>query len=163
MATYIAPISRLKLLSKCPLVKGDENTLFFENSDEQYRYFNALTIITGDLTNIQYQRYKSNVVKVQVDFARCLTVNYMMFQNSQAGAGGNKWYYAFVDKVEYVNPKTTRIYYTLDPLQTYLFNYKNGFKNCLVERQHSEIDNIGSNIEPENIGDVDIICKRYKY
>jgi len=71
--------------------------------------------------------------------------NYMMFRNT---AYGTKWFYAFITQIEYISNTTSRIYYTIDPMQTYLFDVNVG--ECFVEREHAMTDAIGDNLNPES-------------
>ena len=69
-----------------------------------------------------------------------------MFKNT---AYGSKWFYAFVDSVEYINDVTTEIKYHIDEIQTWMFEWT--FNDCFIERQHSTTDVIGDNILPEPV------------
>jgi hypothetical protein len=70
----------------------------------------------------------------------------MMFQNT---AFGNKWFYAFIKGVEYINNSATEVEYEIDVMQTWYFDYDVG--ESFVEREHSETDDVGDNIVPENV------------
>lgn len=69
----------------------------------------------------------------------------MMFQNSSYN---NKWVYAFIDRVDYINDRACGIVFTIDVIQTWLFNFD--LKECYVEREHSLTDEIGDNTLAEN-------------
>ena len=69
-----------------------------------------------------------------------------MFQNT---AYGNKWFYAFINNVEYINNVTTEITYTIDVIQTWYFDYTLG--TCFVEREHTLTDVVGENTVPEPV------------
>lgn len=72
--------------------------------------------------------------------------NYLMFQNT---AYGNKWFYAFINEVNYINDVTCEIVYQLDVMQTWYFQYRP--QACFVEREHTETDEPGNNIVTENL------------
>ena len=145
---YITPNTTIKLLSDVPLEPDYVHTLYFASSSAQSSYFNGKVKYT--LTANTYQRYDKGVLRVQKLADTIYDVNYMMFQNA---AYGTKWFYAFVDKVEYVNDVTSAVYYHIDELQTWLFNFH--FNQCFIERQHSTTDVIGDNIlaEPVEVGE----------
>ena len=69
-----------------------------------------------------------------------LEYNYCMYQNNNYT---NKWFYAFITDMEFVNENTTKIHYELDVFQTWYFeiNYLPSF----IIREHVTNDTIGAN------------------
>lgn len=139
---YITPQTNIRLLHNVPFDSSYVHSLFFANASGQTAYFQNLT--KYNLNNYTYQRYDKGVLRVQILADNLYDINYMMFQNR---AFGNKWFYAFVDKVEYLNDVTTAIYYHIDEIQTWLFDWN--FAQCFVERMHTPTDEVGDNIVPE--------------
>lgn len=152
----IEPNTRIDFLTGIPFDPTYENTMYFDSLSAQIAYFD--TKIARTVERSSYQRVSSGVIKVGwvVDtiggsvINQMYNVNYMRFKNTNFE---NKWFYAFVDRVEYINNNTVGVYYHLDVLQTWHFDYS--FNECFIERQHTETDNIGSNTIPEDfeIGD----------
>ena len=141
---YVAPNTTVKLFKNCPLDKSYENTLYFATAAAQTTYFSGLTGYT--FQNQTYQRVGLGKIRVAQNAESLYNVNYMAFQNASFGT---KWFYAFVNSVEYVNDITTEISYEIDVLQTWHFDYE--LKACLVERQHTTTDVAGENLVPENL------------
>lgn len=56
--------------------------------------------------------------------------NYVMYLNENYT---NKWFYAFITKMEYENDYNTKIYITTDVFQTWQFNLT--FKQSFIERE----------------------------
>lgn len=139
---YITPQTNIRLLHNVPFDSSYVHSLFFSSASGQTTYFQNLT--KYNLNNYTYQRYDKGVLRVQILADNLYDINYMMFQNR---AFGNKWFYAFVDKVEYLNDVTTAIYYHIDEIQTWLFDWN--FAQCFVERMHTPTDEVGDNIVPE--------------
>lgn len=159
---YISPNTDVYLIENYPGDRDYKHTLWFENSQSQYEYFSSI-IKKSDryvyrLTNYTYQRADIGVIRVGIPADYLYTVNYMMFRNT---AYGNKWFYAFVDNVVYVNDNTTEVYYTIDVIQTWMFNYD--LAECYVEREHSATDNIGDNLIDEGISTGDIKLTKAEY
>lgn len=142
---YIAPNSEIYLLQNVPIHGEYEHTLWFNDAGEQAAYFLSATKVIAHLTNYSYLRYKENWISVELPIEQLTFCNYMVFRNTSFE---NKYFYAFVTDIEYVNNKTTKIYYELDVMQTWLFEAK--VSTCFVEREHSATDTIGSNLVPEN-------------
>ena len=141
---YIAPNSTVYLLTNVPCDKSYVHTLYFENKNEQYSYFYGKRVKT--FTNVSYQRHSKNSIRLECLADDIYNVNYLMFQNT---AYGNKWFYAFINNVEYINNVTTEITYTIDVMQTWYFDYTLG--NCFVEREHTLTDVVGENTVPEPV------------
>lgn len=141
---YIAPNSTVYLLSGIPCDKSYVHTLYFENKNEQYSYFYGKRVKT--FTNVSYQRHSKNSIRLECLADDIYNVNYLMFQNT---AYGNKWFYAFINNVEYINNVTTEITYTIDIMQTWYFDYTLG--SCFVEREHTLTDVVGENTVPEPV------------
>ena len=141
---YITPQTNIRLLHNVPFDANYVHSLYFASKEGQTTYFQNLT--KYNLNAYSYQRYDKGVLRVQILADNLYDINYMMFQNK---AFGNKWFYAFVDKVEYVNDVTTSIYYHIDEIQTWLFDIS--FAQCFVERMHTPTDEIGDNIIPEPV------------
>lgn len=144
---YIAPNSTIKLFSGVPLDNSYRNTLYFANENQQLQYFATTGAgLVATLNNQMYQRVSQGVCKVSLPFGTAYSVNYMAFKNTDFE---NKWFYAFVNDVKYINNGVCEIDYELDVMQTFMFDVD--LQPCLVEREHinKSADTIGANILPE--------------
>lgn len=138
----ITPQSDFKLL-KCPLELSQDNQLNFANKNTQRDWFNTLASRTFD--NFTYIR-KDNVVRVPALVDDLWNYNYCMYRNE---GFGDKWFYAFVTRIEYVNPNCTNVYIKTDPWQTWQFDLT--WEQCFVEREHTVHDYTGLHTVPENL------------
>lgn len=141
---YIQPQTNIRLLNNVPLDTTYEHTIYFASSTAQYNYF--ITKQKYNLTNYSYQRVNKGICRVGIPADNIYDCNYMMFQNT---AYGNKWFYAFITAIEFVNNETSEITFELDVMQTWFFDYS--VDNCFVEREHSTTDNLFENLVPENL------------
>ena len=148
---YIAPNTTIKVLNGVPLSKDYEHTVRFDSLADQLAAFNSYVKYT--FTAQSYQRYDKGTLRIQVNPDNIYDCNYLMFQNSSFG---DKWFYAFIDSIEYINNITAEVRYTIDVMQTYFFNYN--LQDCYVEREHSATDEIGENLVPESMPTGDLIC-----
>ena len=139
---YIQPTTNIKLLHNIPLDNTYEHTIYFDSALLQHGYFAYYT--KYDLTNYSYQRVQRGKARVGINAENLYDCNYMMFQNT---AFGNKWFYAFITSVEYINNDCSEISFELDVMQSWFFDYS--FIRTFVEREHSVTDYIGRNITPE--------------
>ncbi len=141
----IAPNNEIVLLN-VPIEIDMKNQLTFANSNNQFEYFR----------NIQDQRVYDKVTYIRKDgyvvindcFDNLIRYNYCMYQNENFST---KWYYAFIIKMEWLSPNSTKVYIKTDVFQTYQFdvNYYASF----IEREHINVneDGIGANLIPENL------------
>lgn len=141
---YIAPNSTIKLLEEVPLLNTYEDSLYFADEPTQHRYFESK--VRHSFTNNMYQRYAKNRLRIHRDAGAIYGCNYLMFQNT---GFDTKWFYAFINKIEYINNEVTEITYEIDVIQTYLFNWS--FSQCFIERCHTVSDNLFEHTIEENL------------
>lgn len=145
--TAIQPNSTI-IIGRSALRYGGEDTYYWDNLNQQKT--NIMYEQMGTWNQCSYQREKRNYVRVAgnaEDYDGC---NYMMFRNINYDHQAlEKWFYAFILDIEYINNETMEIHYEIDSVQTYYFDYHEN--NCFVERCHSLTDDIGDNILPENV------------
>lgn len=139
----VTPDSYIKLL-KVPIELDNKNQLTFSNVNAQYAYFNGLqNAIVGD--NFTYIR-KDNIIRFPQHIDTLLGYNYVMYQNSNYT---NKWFYAFITGMKYINDNMTEISIKTDVFQTWQFDLT--YKRCFVEREHVNDDTIGLHTVPEQL------------
>lgn len=137
-------ISKVYLLD-VPLENNYKNTLYFANASAQQSYFQSKIITSYSYTDFSYQR-KDQIIRVPAHYDNIYKCNYVMYQNS---AYNNKWFYAFVTDLEYINDGRTDLHIETDVLQTWLFDYT--VKSSFVEREHVSNDSVGIHTVPENV------------
>ena len=97
-------------------------------------------------TNCSFLDINKNVIDTNFTYANALKCNYMAIENPTYS---NKWFFAFIDKVQYINNNTTRIYYTIDVWSTWR-DYIT-FSDAFVIREHVSDDTIGLHTVPEDV------------
>ena len=150
----ITPQTELRLI-KCPIESDNRNQITFSNATAQYNYFNSLSHLTVD--NFTYQR-KDSVIRYPAHIDSILGYNYVMYQNE---AYTNKWFYAFITGMEYVNDNMTYITIKTDVYQTWMFEMV--WKRSFIEREHVNDDTIGANTVPERLETGEYICSGVEY
>lgn len=152
---YVQPNTTIKIIKNCPLDIDYANTIYFTSIAQQTAFFiNTLDGYT--LQNNSYQRVEKGKMRAALNAEVLYNCNYLAFQNS---GFGNKWFYAFITRVDYINNVTSEITYEIDIMQTWHFNYV--LMDCFVEREHSVTDNIGDNLVPEKIDTGEYISSDY--
>lgn len=135
-------ITKVYLLN-VPLESDYKNTLYFANASAQQSYFQSC--IQKSYTDFSYQR-KDHIIRVPAQFDTLVNCNYVMYQNT---AYSNKWFYAFITKMEYIDDGRTDVHIETDVMQTYMFDIT--IKSSFVEREHVNNDTIGDHTVPENV------------
>ena len=153
---YIAPNSTIILLRGVPLDKRYADTLYFTSDTAQHDYFYSKRKMV--FTKEMYTRYDRGVCRVHTAADNLFDCNYMMFQNTSYGS---KWFYAFVDKLRYINDSVTEVVFTIDPLQTWLGEIRGKLGQCYVVRNHSLTDGIGENTVPEGVETGEMVLNEY--
>ena len=138
------------LLCSTPLESDNKNQLHFANEAAQEEYFLSTVVRTYDGTT--YQR-KDDVIRINANIEDLYNCNYVMYQNRNFT---NKWFYAFITDMSFLNNSTTAITIETDVFQTWLFDVE--IKPSFVAREHTNDDTIGANIVPENLETGDYIA-----
>lgn len=133
------------ILLKVPLEMDETNQLTFANATAQYNYFNGLTGKLAVGTDFTYQR-KDGTMRIGAQFDDLIGYNYVMYRND---AFSNKWFYAFITGMEYLNDGVTAVSIKTDVWQTWQFDLV--YKRTFVEREHVNDDTVGANTIPENL------------
>ena len=140
----ITPNGQIRFLSNVPIDSDYENSIDFLTETAQKTYFLGLTPVH---TMIGATRIRDGVISVNALADNLLTANYMMFQNTNFS---NKWFYAFITNIEYINNNMSYVYYQIDDIQTWLFDVT--LQQCYVEREHTSTDTLFGNTVDEGIG-----------
>lgn len=152
---YIAPNTTLYILKNIPLGKDYENTVYYPDAASQAAAF--MKYSKFQLNNYSYQRAQLGTIRVELKYEQLYDCNYLMFKNTNFE---NKWFYAFITGVSYINNDVSEIYYEMDVMQTWCYDYK--FLDSFVERRHATYDHIFDNSVPEGL-DLGAFYRRRQY
>lgn len=141
---YIYPNTNLRILTNVNLNNDYDHTIYFDGKVAQTEYFLAKT--KYNLTNQSYQRKERGWIQVDINQNSLWDCTYLMYQNT---AYHNKWFYAFILSVDYVNDSVSKINFEIDVMQTWFFDYQ--LDKCFVEREHSLTDVAGDNTIDEGL------------
>lgn len=138
--SYIQPDSRIEFFDDIGLTQDYNDTLYFPDTGTKDAYFSNIERL-AHVDRCYYVRENRGFVRVELPMTTLIHAQYMRYRNS---AYENKWWYAFVKDVNYINDKTTEVQFELDPMMTWMGRFT--IRECFVERQHSETDKIGDNL-----------------
>lgn len=148
----VAPISQVRLMS-VPFEIDYNHVIDFRASagsghpSAQTNYF--LSLPSLQISDFMYIRQNQSI-KVPFPKDQVMYHNYCMYKNNQFS---DKWFYAFITDVQYINPNTSEVFLSTDVFQTYYFDLS--FKTSFIEREHqNRWTTSGSpifNLVPENL------------
>lgn len=142
--------SKILLCKNIKLDKNYNNVLNYSESD-LLALCSSNTHLISQKNDYSFIRESKNTISTDFSYSDCLKSNYIAFQNKDYA---NKWFFAFVEDVQYISDACTQITYSIDFWSTW-FN-KLTINQCFVKREHTNNDTIGANTLDENldIGDV---------
>lgn len=141
----VRPDTIVRLLSNVPVDPTYENVQYFDTIEQQQAFFLQEQFDVREFTRFTYVD-QASYIRVPVNIEQLWNVNYLMYQNH---AFSNKWFYAFVTRVEWASDASTNVYFTLDVFQTWWFHLK--FFKSFVKRECVSNDSFGANLVDENL------------
>lgn len=114
------------------------HTIDFKDPNEQRAYWGSL--VSYSIENVQYIRNQRQSIRVDLNLDQVRDINYLFFRAKE----DSKLYYCFVTDKVYYSDNTSYIYFEIDVLQTYMFDYE--VKNSYVLQEH--VDRWDANHKP---------------
>ena len=149
----ITPNTTIRFL-KVPFSPSQNNVLKFGSLAEQITYMESKIIYT--MSNCTYQREgNGEFIRVGKSMDNLYNCNYVMFQNANFS---DKYFYAFIDKMEYVNPSVTNVYIKMDSYQSFQFDFT--LQNSFIDRQTFSTDYYNTLVDIPSTGDLKVV---YEY
>lgn len=144
---YVVPNSTVVLLKNISLTPNYENTVHYDNATEQFNDMYAHKLEQWNRCTYVGKNKQQGTIRLESTQGLLMQqATYMMFTNANYE---DKWFYAFVTDVTWVNNVTWEVSFVLDVMQTYYFDFT--YEKCLIERQHVTDDSIGANLIEENL------------
>lgn len=143
---YIYPNTDLRILRNIHLHNDYEHTYYFASIGDQNNFFGQSLNIKYTLTNQQYQRKERGWIQVNLNQNDLWDCTYLMYRNTSYK---QKWFYAFILEVQYVNDSVSRIRFEIDVMQTWMRDYE--LDKCFVVREHTDSDELFEHLIDENL------------
>lgn len=155
------PETKLRLYSGVPWSDEYEHVRLYNSKAELLDHLESYrrNIPGVDLSHLAPIRVGNYDIRVPFTEMKALNLNYLAFQN--AGIS-NEWVFCFIDSIEWLSEKTTRINFSLDVFQNNFYN--TNIKPCFVEYHHipRREDGIGVNLVPVNLEAGETIVSQHK-
>lgn len=139
----MTPNSQLYICKGIPWDNDYTHVRLFDNAQAANSFI--LAHKTAERSRYNYVS-KDNTIRVDGYSDQYKDCNYIAFNNISYS---NKWYYAFITDIKYINDGSCLITFEEDVFQTWF--YDASVRACFVEREHVTDDTIGANTVPENI------------
>ena len=132
-------------LCNTPLKSDNKNQISFNSREEQFAYFNGLAV--RRFSDFTYQR-KDNIIRVPVNAEVLFNdgVNYVMYDNKNFS---NRWIYAYITEIEYINANVSHIHIKTDVFQTWFLDCE--ILPSFVVRETVINDDLFKHTLPENL------------
>lgn len=146
----------IKLIKKYPYDNSYDYVKLFDSKSKQQEFFNSfskITISDEDTYGGYIKEGQTFIVNYNYDYLVNENVNYIIFNN------GYKNIYAFIIRKEYVDEENTRLYYEIDVMNTFCFDFN--IKKSYVERKVCSMSEIADFDEGMTIGE-HVIESNYK-
>lgn len=134
--------SKIILCHNIKMDKNYSNVLSYSESDMLELCQNNAVASANDYSFVR----ENGTILMEVPYSTVLQCNYMAYQNKDYSG---KWFFAFIDKIEYVSNKSTRILFTVDSWSTW-YSYWN-LNSVFVHKEHVSDDTMGLHTLPENV------------
>lgn len=142
------------ILSKGIRLDKDYKNVLTYTENQMLTLMRDNTHLIYESSNYSFINEFQNVICVQVAYDNCIALNYMAFQNPRYN---NKWFFCFIDKVEYNSESSVNITFHIDSWTTWYSNFS--FKNCYTIREHVANDTIGLHTVDEDLDVGDVISQ----
>lgn len=136
--------SRVIISKNIKVDKNYNNVLNYSENNMLELLLNENHLVRQDST-FQFINI-NNRIRVNFTYQECLQANYIAFQNPNYS---NKWFFGWIENIEYKSDKCTEITYIIDAWSTWYSYWEQ--KPCYVIREHVNDDTIGLHTIPENL------------
>lgn len=150
---YRTPEAECYLINGCGLDKAHNHTYRFSSKQQQENFFISKALSSGHYSALYEIRLYDGFIKVKGNANVTYAADYVMFRNVPSGNKNTsgRWFYAFVDSIEYVSDSVFQINYTIDWIQTYLIDVISSPNYAFCVREHSATDVLYQNTQPDSV------------
>lgn len=124
----------------------------WDNTYKHLRWYDGDDVLNKLNFPVLYEYYQTapirpgQPIRLPVNSAKLVNANYMAFQNTNFT---DKWIYAFITDIRWINVNACEFDYEIDIFQTWQHSYI--FQPCFVVREHIQEDMPGNNLVNENL------------
>lgn len=122
------PRGAIYLIERAPIDITYSHTIDFKSPEEQLAFWGSL--VKTELREYQYIRRERRFIQIDKSYESLDGINYLYFRSRE----NSKYYFAFVTEREYISDNVTRVFFEIDVLQSFMFDYK--FKPSYIAQAH---------------------------
>lgn len=126
----------VEIFSNLSYPLDNSHVRYFATLSAQNTFFSNLPNATSPFNNQTYQRVGDYdlTFRVSGNMTQAQKWGYARFKNRDEA---NKWYYTFINQVEYIDDDTIKLHCSIDFFQTYVYDMT--ILQSMVERQHERL------------------------
>ena len=132
------------ILAKNIKLDREHNFITDYTTNQMLTALRSQSHLVSEQTDLSFIR-ETREMDIKLPYGTVLQANYLAFQNPDYS---NKWFFAFIDTVEFSSPNNTKITFSIDELATWFDDWTP--KSCFVVREHTNNDVAGNNLIPES-------------
>ena len=142
------------ILSKDIRIDKNYNNVLNYSEIEMLSYLREQGHFISEQNNYSFVDENQISIIVGLPYNDVYLCNYLAFQNPRYNG---KWFFCFVDKIEYNSENSTKISFHTDIWHTWFS--KLVLKSCYILREHTNNDTIGNNTIDEGLDVGEVICQ----
>lgn len=140
VVSKLTSMSNVKVLRGVRALPSYNDVMSHANPSTQQSYFSA----KAKYSLSEVIPIRNNVIRLPYPADSLYDCNYIMWQNVNFG---NKWFYAFITRITWININCSELELEMDVWETWQFSLS--FAPCFVERMHVNDDTFGKWLAPE--------------
>lgn len=137
--------SRVIIAKNIKMDKDYKNVLNYSN-DNMVELLLSTDHFVAQNSTYQFLNVVDRKIRVSFNYNDVLSANYIAFQNPYYA---NKWFFAWIDSVEFKSDNCSEITYTVDAWSTWYGYWEQ--KPCYIIREHVNDDTVGNHTVPEGL------------
>lgn len=146
-------VSEVRLYSATGLSPDYNHTYRFTDKEVQKGFLgeNYTSFHEDSISYIDVTKGVAQFEGRQDQYWNCDYCAFRVQPDSFSNANRKRWWYCFIDEIEYVNDHCFRVHFTIDQIQTWITEVLAARPYLFVEREHIPFDTLFANTVPENI------------
>lgn len=127
MSNFTQPDTAINLYTRVPITRGIQ--VAFQNVDQQVSWWQGY--LQEQITGLTYIGYNGGSVRLERTPSQLMGANYLSFNNPTYD---DKPFYCKIVGLEYENPQTVTVNFTVDYWQTFMHDAE--FRSSKIDREH---------------------------
>lgn len=154
---YRTPDAECYIIKSSGIDRSHCHSYRFRTREEQSKFWINKNV--GHFADLSEIRIYDGAIRVKKNADDRYYADYVMFRNyadDKNMVTKGRWFYAFIDSIQYLNDAAMQINYTIDWIQTYFTEVAGNPPYSYCVRQHSTKDTLYHNLQKEPVSSGDV-------